>query len=111
MEWLGARYAYSSGLNLVLGLYHVNQNSWTIGLGTTGSQGVGCSIAGLLCSGDFYEGSFVVDYIFNKHYDLYAGVNYSEVTDGLANGFPGTTVGTSGSQNQTTVMFGGRVKF
>jgi hypothetical protein len=38
-------------------------------------------------------------------------VNYSQVTDGLANGFPGTTVGTSGSQSQTTFMVGGRVKF
>jgi len=34
----------------------------------------------------------------------------SQVTDGLANGFVGTTVGTSGSQSQTTVMFGLRVK-
>jgi hypothetical protein len=49
--------------------------------------------------------------VFNKHYDLYGGVNYSNVTDGLASGFVGTTVGTSGSENQTTVMFGGRVKF
>jgi predicted porin len=111
MEWAGARYAYASGLNLVVGLYHISQNSWTIGLGTTGTQGVGCTVAGLLCSGDFTEASFVVDYIFNKHYDLYAGLNYSQVTDGLANGFVGTTVGTSGSESQTTFMFGGRVKF
>jgi len=110
-EWLGARYAYSSGLNLVVGLYHVNQNSWTIGAGTNGTQGIGCTPAGLLCSGDFYEGSLVLDFVFNKHYDLYAGVNYSEVTDGLAWGFPGTTVGTSGSESQTTFMVGGRVKF
>jgi predicted porin len=112
MEWLGARYIFSSGLNLVAAAYHINQNSWTIGLGSTGTQGIGCSGAGLLCSGDFYEGSFVVDYVFNKHYDLYVGVNYSEVTDGLANGFPGTTAdGTTGSESQTTFMFGGRVKF
>ena len=55
--------------------------------------------------------SAVADYVFNKHYDLYAGVNWSEVTDGLANGFVGTTVGTSGSENQVTVMLGARVKF
>jgi predicted porin len=110
MEWAGARYAAASGLNLVVGLYHVSQNSWTIGV-IGGPQGIGCAAAGLLCSGDFTEASFVVDYIFNKHYDLYAGVNYSQVTDGLANGFVGTTVGTSGSQSQTTFMMGGRVKF
>jgi predicted porin len=65
----------------------------------------------LLCAGDFYEGSLVADYIINKHYDAYMGVNYSQVTDGLANGFPGTTVGTAGSEAQTTVMVGFRVKF
>jgi len=59
----------------------------------------------------FDEASLVADYVFNKHYDVYAGVNWSEVTNGLANGFPGTTVGTSGSENQTTIMTGLRVKF
>jgi len=112
MEWLGARYAMSSGLNLVGAFYRITQNSWTIGLTPTGTQGVGCSAAGLLCAGDFYEASFVADYIINKHYDVYAGVNYSEVTDGLANGFPGTTKnGTIGSENQSTFMWGLRIKF
>jgi hypothetical protein len=101
----------SSGWNFVGAFYHISQNSWTIGLGTEGTDGIGCSGAGLLCAGDFNEGSFVVDYIINKHYDVYAGVNRSEVTDGLANGFVGTTVGTSGSETQTTVMFGFRIKF
>jgi predicted porin len=111
MEWLGARYAMASGLNLTAGFYRVSQASWTIGLGANGNENLGCNAAGLLCSGDFDEISLVADYIFNKHYDVYAGVNWSEVTNGLANGFEGTTVGTSGSQNQTTVMTGLRVKF
>jgi hypothetical protein len=111
MEWVGARYALSSGWNFVGAFYHTNQNSWTIGLTPTGTQGIGCSAAGLLCAGDFTEASFVADYIINKHYDVYGGLNYSNVTDGLANGFVGTTVGTSGSEAQTTVMFGFRVKF
>jgi len=111
MEWAGARYAMSTGLNFVGAFYHATQNSWTIGLAPTGTQGIGCSGAGLLCAGDFTEESFVVDYIINKHYDIYGGINHSEVTDGLANGFVGTTVGTSGSEDQTTVMWGLRVKF
>jgi predicted porin len=120
-EWIGARYAMGSGLNLVLAGYHITQNSWTIGL-IGGAQGIGCTAAGLLCSGDFNEVSGVIDYIFNKHYDVYAGINWSEVTDGLANGFPSTAApplggsscnggGTCGSQSQTTLMFGVRVKF
>ena len=112
MEWVGARYTVNTNWNFSAAYYHITQNSWTIGLGPTGNQGLGCSAAGLLCSGDFNEGSAVVDYVFNKHYDLYGGVNYSQVTDGLANGFVGTTKdGTTGSQNQTTVMVGARVKF
>jgi predicted porin len=110
LEWLGAKYALSSGWNFTGAFYHATQNSWTIGLGTHGTNGIGCSAAGLLCSGDFNEASVVVDYVINKHYDVYGGVNWSEVTDGLANGFVGTTVGTSGSENQTTVMWGFRVK-
>jgi len=111
MEWVGVRYVVMTNWNLSAAYYHVTQNSWTIGVGPTGNNNIGCSAAGLLCAGDFNEASVVVDYVFNKHYDLYGGVNYSNVTDGLASGFVGTTVGTSGSENQTTVMFGGRVKF
>jgi predicted porin len=111
MEWVGARWMAGPNLQLVAAYYHITQNSWTIGLGTTGTQGIGCSAAGLLCAGHFDEASFVLDYLFNKHYDVYAGVNWSEVTDGLANGYPGTTVGTAGAEVQTTFMVGGRVKF
>jgi len=111
VEWVGAKYSIPSGLSFAAGLYHINQNSWTIGLGALGTQGLGCAAAGLLCGGSFNEQSIVADYAFNKHYDVYAGVNHSQVTDGLANGFVGTTSdGTTGSENQTTVMFGFRVK-
>ena len=110
MEWVGARYALNSGWNFTAAFYHVSQNNWSIGLGTAGINHVGCAAAGLLCSGDFNEVSGVADYVINKHYDIYGGVNWSEVTDGLANGYAGTSVGTSGSQNQTTVMWGFRIK-
>ena len=112
LEWFGARYAMPSGLNVTGAFYHVSQNSWSIGLASDGTQNIGCSGAGLLCAGDFTEGSLALDYVFNKHYDTYLGVNYSTVTDGLANGFVGTTAdGTTGSESQTTVMAGFRIKF
>ena len=110
MEWVGVRYAMNSGWNFTGAFYHVSQNSWTVGLGTSGTENLGCAAAGLLCSGDFNEVSLVADYIINKHYDIYGGVNWSEVTNGLAYGYPGTTVGTSGSQNQTTIMWGFRIR-
>ena len=111
LEWVGAKYVLPSGWSFTGAFYHATQNSWTIGLGTGGTQAIGCSAAGLLCAGDFNEVSGSVDYAFNKHYDVYAGVNYSEVTDGLANGYVGTSVGTSGSEDQITFMWGFRVRF
>jgi hypothetical protein len=38
----------------------------------------------------------VVDWRFAKHVDLYAGIMYSQVQGGLANGFIGTTVTNTG---------------
>jgi predicted porin len=111
MEWVGAKFALPTGWTLTGAYYHVSQNSWTIGLGSTGTDGIGCSGAGLLCAGTFNEGSITLDYAFSKRYDAYAGVNYSQVTDGLANGFQGTTAdGTTGSEKQTTFMIGYRIR-
>jgi len=111
LEWAGVKFAMASGLSLTGAFYHADQNSWTIGLGPTGTEGIGCAGAGLLCAGTFSEGSLVADYAFTKRYDAYAGINYSTVTDGLANGFPGTTKdGTTGSENQTTFMVGFRIR-
>ena len=39
------------------------------------------------CSGDFNQGSFLIDYTFNKHLDVYAGVTFTEQNGGLNNGF------------------------
>jgi predicted porin len=110
MEWVGARYAMSSGWNFTGAAYYITQNNWTIGLGPTGYNNIGCVDAGLLCGGTFREASLVADYIINKHYDVYGGVNWSEVTEGLANGFVGTTTGTTGSENQSTIMWGFRIR-
>ena len=54
-------------------------------------------------AGEYHDGSFVVDYRFNKHWDIYAGVNYSTVDGGLASGFI--------ANNNTSVVTGARLKF
>jgi predicted porin len=114
MEWAGLRYALSSGWNFIGAVYHVSQNSWTIGKLPGGTAITNCVGAGLLCAGDFDEGSLVVDYIINKHYDAYVGANWSEVTNGLASGFKGTAAtgasGSEGSENSTVVMIGFRIR-
>jgi predicted porin len=39
------------------------------------------------CSGSINEASFLVDYTFNKYFDVYAGVAWSEGEGGLISGF------------------------
>ena len=113
--WLGARYTTARALSISAGLYHIHQNDWTIGLGPSGTEGLTCAAAGLLCHGDFNEASLVVDKPVIKHVDIYAGVNWSEVTKGLAWGFAsdqgGAGDGTKGKQVQTTLATGVRIKF
>jgi predicted porin len=111
MEWVGAKFAMPTGWSFTGAYYHIIQNSWTIGLDPTGTQGIGCADAGLLCAGEFEEVSAVADYTINKHYDAYAGVNWSEVKAGLASGFYGLSAnGTVGAQQQTTFMIGYRIR-
>ncbi len=56
------------------------------------------------CSGDTNTVSGLVDYTFNKHFDVYAGVAWSDVSNGLSNGFVGPL-------DNTTFMTGMRLKF
>lgn len=103
-EWAGAKYALHSGWSFTGAYYHVDQNAFV-------SDGAACTLGGASrsnCAGSYNQGSFLIDYAFNKHFDVYAGVTYAVVDDGLAAGFPGTPcTGTGGAttkcyQNQTS---------
>jgi predicted porin len=77
--WTGAKYAATSNLDLIAAYYHEGQNSFS---------GNGCSDASLSsCSGQLDAVSFVADYRFAKRWDAYAGAMYSQVRNGMANGF------------------------
>jgi len=123
-EWFGARYATARGLTISAAYYNAHVGDWAVGLTTNGAGplagvpaglSLGCGAAGLLCAGSFHEASLIVDKAIHKHVDLYVGVNWSEVTNGLAYGFPGNQggagVGTTGSQTQTGLYTGVRIKF
>jgi len=124
--WTGAKYELPSGWSFTAAYYYIDQNSFSVGvLPHPATDIVSCTVPGatsVVCAGDFNEASFVVDYTFNKYFDVYAGVNYSRVSNGLAAGFAGTpgaptgspyfaNAGTSNSEDQTTFMTGMRVKF
>jgi predicted porin len=80
--WGGVRYTVLPQLDLVGAYYGYKQNSYGVG------ANAGCSTnkAGT-CSGTEDVISFNADYRLTKRFDAYAGVMYSGVHDGLANGY------------------------
>jgi predicted porin len=80
--WAGVKYTVLSKLDLTADYYYLHQNSYGVGAnaGCSGTQ------AGT-CSGNENVMSFSADYRFTKRFDTYAGIMYSEVRGGLANGF------------------------
>jgi len=84
--WTGVKYEFAWGLSLTGAYYHVNQNSFIADNKVCVAGGASLSN----CSGSFDQVSFLADYFWTKHVDLYAGITYAKVQNGLASGFPGT---------------------
>jgi predicted porin len=80
--WAGVRYSVIPKLDVTAAYYGYRQNAYG-----TGTQ-AGCSTnAHSTCSGNFTAYSLDFDYRFTRRLDAYAGVMYSGVSDGLANGY------------------------
>jgi predicted porin len=112
--WTGLKYEFAWGLSLTGAYYHVNQNQYV-------ADGLVCNLGGTQrtdCAGTFDQVSFVADYALNKHLDVYAGITYGRVTNGLAATFPGTSsvkagfgvAGTATAIDTTSIMTGFRIK-
>ncbi len=120
-EWAGAKYEFGSGWSVTGAFYHVDQSAFI-------SDGKPCTNGGATrtdCAGTYNQGSLLLDYAFDKHFDVYAGVTYAIVDGGLAAGFPGTPCngsgqgscsggevpGTKSSIDTAAVVTGVRIKF
>jgi predicted porin len=80
--WAGVRYTLIDGLDLVGAYYGYHQNSY--GNGAT----AGCTTnVAATCSGTLEGVSFDADYRLSKRFDAYAGIMFTGVHDGLANGY------------------------
>jgi predicted porin len=92
MMWIGGKWKATDNLTLIAAFYHQTQNAFDIAAPSAGgTKGAGCSTANSsLCSGSQDTVSFVADYVFNKHFDVYAGVAYSQANGGVAAGFAQT---------------------
>jgi predicted porin len=115
--WTGAKYELPSGWSFTGAYYHYDVGSFITnqlnGDGTVKNVHADCATTtaavtlgkkvGSNCAGTLDSVSFVADYQFNKHFDIYAGVQFGEVSGGQASGFL--------NDNMTTVMTGARLKF
>ena len=102
--WVGVRYAITPALDITGAYYHEWQNSFG-GLADGNVAGfgavAGCSdVRSSKCSGTLDAVSAVIDWRFARHMDMYAGVMWSQVNGGLANGFLGANIaGPTGAAN------------
>jgi hypothetical protein len=80
--WAGAKYGVTRDLDIIGAYYEYFQNQYTLNVG-----GV-CAVpaAHSQCAGNFYVGSFVVDWRFLPKWDAYIGTMYSTASGGIANG-------------------------
>jgi predicted porin len=84
--WAGVKFSLPSGLDLIGAYYGYSQNSFAAGA----DAGCSSTISGG-CSGTENVLSVSADYHFTKRFDVYAGMMWSQVRDGLANGFLNTS--------------------
>jgi predicted porin len=80
--WTGARYAFNEDIDAGIAYYHYDQPNWG---GPASCSSFGSSSSH--CAGTLDAVSFDVDWKFAKKFDVYAGVMFSEVNNGLANGY------------------------
>jgi predicted porin len=94
--WIGVKYSITPALDITGAYYHEWQNSFVNSSNLTGT----CSNASASsCSGSLDALSLVVDWRFARHVDMYAGVMWSQVQNGLANGFLQANGNPNGSIN------------
>ena len=85
--WAGARYSPTPELTVAIAYYGEKQNAFA-----TGALADCSSVASGSCSGNLHVASTSVDYHFTKRFDTYAGIMWSNVSHGLANGYINTSM-------------------
>ena len=87
ISWGGLKYMITPDFDITGALYHYDQNAF---------GAVHCSNASAAnCSGSEDVYSVRLDYRLDKRFDIYAGLQSSKVSDGLANGFLNTSAYTT----------------
>jgi predicted porin len=106
--WAGVSYQ-DGPWRLAGAWYNYGQNSYlnssfqTCATTTAATSASAKFRVGSNCSADYNQGSFLIDYTVNKHFDVYAGVTFDEQSGGFNNG--------SLSDNSWAFASGVRVKW
>jgi len=80
--WAGIKYAFTPSLEATVAYYGYSQNSYAHGDDTGCTTNISSG-----CSGTENAASVMLDYRFAKRFDFYIGTMYSDVNNGLSNGF------------------------
>jgi predicted porin len=102
--WVGLRYSITPALDITGAYYHEWQNNFT----STAANAANCAINGAAsaqCAGTLDAASLVVDWRFARHMDMFAGVMWSQVNNGLASGF---LLANGNASGQTLINGGNR---
>jgi predicted porin len=81
--WTGVKYAFNRKADVTLSYYREIQNDFRVPSTCSPTAGFRSS-----CAGSLNEVSLYGDYHFTHHFDLYAGIAYSDVGGGLAIAIP-----------------------
>ena len=81
--WAGAKYSVNANLDLTVAYYGYHQSNYATTLATAGCT----TSVSATCSGELRDLSLDAVYKLSKRFDAFAGVMYSDVADGLANGY------------------------
>ena len=83
--WVGTKYGITDDLDVIAAYYHYIQDSF---FGTPAGGPAPCfSTAHAQCAGTFDAISAAVDWRFAPKWDVYSGIMFTQVNDGLASGF------------------------
>jgi predicted porin len=79
VSWVGLKYLITPDFDITGAVYNYDQDSYAVVKCSNASSGQ--------CSGDLWAYSVRLDYRWTKRFDTYAGAMYSNVENGLANGY------------------------
>ena len=81
--WAGVKYSVDANLDVTLAYYGYHQSNYAT---TAATAGCSSTLSGT-CSGELRDVSLDAVYKLSKRFDAFAGIMYSGVADGLANGY------------------------